>query len=109
MAWLVHEDKVLASLDVANTRSERRRGLLGQDSFDGALLIRPARSVHTFGMRFALDVAIVDEEGTVVALFAMKQRRVSRPRRRGVAIVEASAGSFERWGLRVGDTLVFRE
>ncbi len=108
MAWLVHDDKVLASLDIANTRSERRRGLMGRDTFDGAMLFKPARSVHTFGMRFSIDVAVLDPDGTVIALLTMKPRRVSCPRRGGVAVVEASAGSFERWGLHVGDSLEFR-
>ncbi|MEZ5280613.1 MAG: DUF192 domain-containing protein [Acidimicrobiales bacterium] len=108
MAWLVRDDKVLASLDVASTRAQRRRGLLGRDSFDGALLIRPARSVHTFGMRFTIDVAVIDPEGVVLATLCMKPRRVSRPRRGGVAVIEAQHGSFERWGLKVGDRLEIR-
>lgn len=108
MAWLVRDDKVLASLDVASTRAQRRRGLLGRTSFDGALLIRPARSVHTFGMRFTIDVAVIDSDGVVLAVLCMKPRRLSRPRRGGVAVIEAQCGSFERWGLTVGDRVEIR-
>ena len=57
MAWLVRGGEVLASLEVADTRAMCRKGLLGRDGIDGALLLVPARSVHTLGMRFDIDVA----------------------------------------------------
>jgi uncharacterized membrane protein (UPF0127 family) len=34
--------------------------------------------------------------------------RIGLPRRGGRAVIEAEAGAFERWGLRVGDTLELR-
>ncbi|MFQ5557215.1 MAG: DUF192 domain-containing protein, partial [Acidimicrobiales bacterium] len=60
MPWLVAGDHVIASLEIAESRRARRRGLLGRDGIDGALLLCPARSVHTFGMRFPIDVAHCD-------------------------------------------------
>ena len=109
MAWLLREGEVLAALEVASARKERRRGLLGRDAFEGALLLEPARSVHTFGMRFPLDVAFCDAELTVLAVRCMKRSRVSRPRLHASRVIEASAGAFERWGLRVGDRLEVRQ
>jgi uncharacterized membrane protein (UPF0127 family) len=105
VAWLLRDGEVLAALEIASTRRERRRGLLGRDGFEGALLLKPARSVHTVGMRFSLDVAFCDRELAVVAVCCMKRRRVSRPRLRASCVIEASAGAFDRWGLRVGDRL----
>jgi uncharacterized membrane protein (UPF0127 family) len=72
-------------------------------------LLRPARSVHTVGMRFTIDVAFCDRELTVVAVRCMKRGRMSRPRRRAKCVIEASGGAFERWGLQVGDHLEVRE
>ena len=60
MAWLVRDDKVLGSLEVAEGTAARVRGLLGRDGLDGALLLPHTRSVHSFGMRFAIDVAFLD-------------------------------------------------
>ena len=57
MPWLLRDDKVLASLEVADSRSARRRGLLGRDGFEGVLLFEGTRSVHSVGMRFPIDVA----------------------------------------------------
>ena len=60
MASLVRDGTVLASAEVATTRRARRRGLLGRDGVDGAFVLRPCRQVHTFGMRFPIDVAWCD-------------------------------------------------
>lgn len=49
---------------------------LDRDRVGPGLLIPRCRSVHTFGMRFALDVYFLDGEGTVVSV-----RRGIRPRR----------------------------
>jgi len=72
--WLVRDGQVLASLLVPRTRRERGRGLLGRDGVEEAMLIQPARSVHTLGMRFDIDVALLDDEHRVVKVFMMKRR-----------------------------------
>ena len=96
----------MASLEMADTPGRRMRGLLGRSSCDGALLLRPARSVHTVGMRFDLDIAHLDAEMRVVRTVRMVPQRFGRPVRGARAVLEAEAGSFERWGRAVGDELV---
>ncbi len=108
-AWLLRNGEVLAALEVADTFRERTRGLLGREGIDGALLLRPARSVHSFGMRFALDVAFCDADMVVVRVLGLEPERLARPCLRSRCIVEARAGAFERWHLRVGDQLEVRE
>ncbi|HVM02582.1 MAG TPA: DUF192 domain-containing protein [Acidimicrobiales bacterium] len=105
MAWLLRGGEVLAALEVADGFAGRSRGLLGRDGIEGAILIKPARSVHTVGMRFPIDVAFCDRDMTVVDAITMPRFRVSRPRLRARCVVEAEAGAFERWGLRPGDRL----
>ena len=107
-AWLVFDGTVLASLEVAASGRERMRGLLGRDSMNGALLLRPARSVHTIGMRFGIDVAFVSKDLEVLDIVAMVPNRVGRPRWRADGVVEAPAGAFSRWGVAVGDRLEIR-
>jgi hypothetical protein len=96
---------VLASLETADGRRARARGLLGRDGVDGALLLAPARSVHTVGMRFPIDVAFCDAELRVIRVATMRRHRVSRPVWRARVVIEAEAGAFARWQLQPGDQL----
>ncbi len=105
LPWLVRGDQVLASVELATGRRARARGLLGRDGIEGALLLEPARSVHTVGMRFPIDVAWLGADYDVIDIRRMVPGRISRPRLRARAVLEAQAGSFERWGLAVGDHL----
>jgi len=92
-------------IEVAATRRDRRRGLLGRDGVEGALLLTPARAVHTFGMRFHLDVAYLDRDRRVLEVRRMRRNRLGRPRLRARSVLEAEVGTFDRWGLRVGDVV----
>ena len=105
MPWLLREGEVLATLEVAESLADRAKGLLGRDGIDGALLIRPARSVHTIGMRFPIDVAFCDADLEVITTMCLERHRLCLPRVRARSVVEAEAGAFERWNLRVGDRL----
>ncbi|MDQ3680097.1 MAG: DUF192 domain-containing protein [Actinomycetota bacterium] len=105
MPWLLRDGEVLATLEVAESFEARLRGLLGHDRVEGALLLRPARSVHTFGMRFPIDVAFCDKDLTVVDVVTMRPHRLGRPRLSARCVIEAEAGAFERWRLRTGDEL----
>jgi uncharacterized protein len=98
----------VAALAVADTRAARRRGLLGRDDLDGALMIAPCRSVHTIAMRFAIDVAYVDRDGSVIATSAMRSGRVGLPRWRARSVIEAAQGSFASWNLRIGSVVALR-
>jgi uncharacterized membrane protein (UPF0127 family) len=109
VAWLVSDARVLASVEVASTSRARRRGLLGRDGVDGAVVLRPCRWVHTIGMRFPLDVAYVDGDGAVVRVARMPRHRMSRPVWKAAWVIEAEAGAFERWGLRLGDVVELRD
>ena len=108
MPWLVHDDKVLATLEVADSARGRARGLLGRDGVEGAILLAPARSIHTVRMRFAIDVAYLDSDHRVLRIVTMQPNRLGMPVMKARSVIEAEAGSFERWGLRVGDRVEIR-
>ncbi len=105
MAWLLRDGEVLAALEVADSFNARLRGLLGRDGVDGALLIHKAKSVHTMGMRFPIDVAFCSEDMVVLSTLCLRRHRVCRPRLKASCVIEAEAGAFERWRLRPGDQL----
>jgi len=108
MTWLLRDGDVLAAADVADGLGARTRGLLGRTGYSGAMVLPRTRSVHTVGMRFAIDVAFCDRDLVVLDTVRMSPMRLARPRRRGRTVVEAEAGAFERWGLRPGDRLELR-
>lgn len=89
-------------LEIATSYRARTRGLLGRDGIKGALLLTPAGSVHTFRMRFAIDVAYLDRHMTVLAVRTMAPGRLGLPRLRARHVLEAEAGAMARWGLRPG-------
>jgi hypothetical protein len=54
---------------LADTPRRRLRGLLGHRTPPPhALLLDPCRSVHTFGMRFALDLHWLDADGALLRI-----------------------------------------
>lgn len=89
-------------LRVAASYRARTRGLLGVDGVEGALLITPCGGVHTFRMRFTIDVAYLDRAFNVLAVRTMKPGRLGLPRPRARHVLEAEAGAMGRWGLRPG-------
>lgn len=94
--------QVEVELEVAASYRARTRGLLGRDGVKGALLLTPAGSVHTFRMRFPIDVAFLDRRFRVIAMTTMAPNRLGLPRLRSRHVLEAEAGAMADWGLRVG-------
>lgn len=94
---------------MASDRVSRRRGLLHRDGLEGALVIPTCRWVHTIGMRFPIDVAFLDDAGTVVKTVRMGRHRLGLPVRGATWVIEAQAGAFERWRVGVGDVVEVRD
>ncbi|MFJ1972146.1 DUF192 domain-containing protein [Streptomyces sp. NPDC087903] len=101
---VVHGEEVdvTVPLEIAGSYRARTKGLLGRSSVDGAILLSPAGSVHTFRMRMPIDVAYLDRHLKVIAVRTMKPGRLGLPRLRSRHVLEAEAGAMARWGVRVG-------
>jgi hypothetical protein len=107
--WLLRDGAVIAAAELADGWRDRIKGLLGRDGYDGAMLFPRTRSIHTWFMHFALDVAMLDRDMKVVSVQRVERWRACMPKKGGRSVLEAQAGSFERWGLAVGDCVEFRE
>jgi uncharacterized protein len=106
--WLLRDGEVLAAAEVAKSIGQRTKGLLGQNGYEGAMVLPHTSSVHSFGMRFAIDVAFLNRKLVVVDVTELRPWRIALPRIRARSVLEAQAGAFARWGLKVGDELELR-
>jgi uncharacterized membrane protein (UPF0127 family) len=90
----------------------RGRGLMGRPSLDpgAGLLIDPCSSIHSFFMRFPIDVVFIGRDGRVVGLrAAMPPGRPYAGAWRARAVIELPAGVIAATGTQVGDTLVMHD
>jgi uncharacterized protein len=96
---------------VADRIFSRMRGLLGRRELAAGegLLIRPAPSIHTFFMRFAIDAIFLSRDGEVLKVAPDVKPWRMRSCRRAYAVLELPAGQEARHGLAVGHRLEFSE
>jgi uncharacterized protein len=87
--------------------TSRRKGLLGRDSLaDGAaMIIAPSNAIHTFGMRFPIDVVFVRRNGAVVKIRERVLPWRASMAHMAYAVIELPAGSVARAQLKVGDVV----
>lgn len=94
---------------IASTPFFRMKGLLGRKTLnDGeALVIRPCNSIHTFFMRFAIDVLFLDRQNKVIAMLNnVLPWRVSPVYWRGYSVVELPSGVIKKSETAVGDEII---
>lgn len=106
--WLLRDGEVLAAAEIAASARERARGVRGRAQLVGVIVLMPCRQVHSFGVRFPLDVAFCARDGTVLRTITLEPRRISAPRLRARFAVEAPAGAFARWKVEPGQVLEVR-
>lgn len=85
----------------------RMVGLLGRATLplDEGLLLSPAWSIHTWAMRFPIDVVFIDRDDRILRIVeAMAPWRLVSERR-AHAVVELAAGRARALGLMVGERL----
>lgn len=104
----LHRDwQWLGDVEIADGVLSRARGLLGRRTLDGdrALLLSPCAAIHTFGMRFAIDVLFLNGDGVIVSLAArLPPWRWARGQGASVTI-EWAAGAIDRYDFARGQRL----
>jgi uncharacterized protein len=93
--------------EIADTSAKRCRGLLGRDHLPHgqALWIVPCEGVHTWAMKFPIDILYLDRKNRV-----RKVRKVMKPWRLSLcllahSVLELPAGIIEQTGTQPGDQL----
>lgn len=100
---------VVEHIQVAESFTARFVGLLGQRELpcDAGLLIRPGGSVHTLGMRFAIDVLFLDRRMRILKIAStLRPGRIAFAPRGTRNVLEIMAGRAALLELRIGMRLV---
>jgi uncharacterized membrane protein (UPF0127 family) len=95
---------------IADTSLTRLMGLAGRRRLDSGcgLLIRPSSGIHTFGMRFSIDVVALNKSLQVLKLWhRLAPWRVTSINLKTHSVLELPAGQISNCQIEVGDQLEF--
>jgi uncharacterized membrane protein (UPF0127 family) len=92
---------------VADSPWARMRGLLGRGGLESGegLFLKPAPSIHTFFMRFPIDVVFVGRDGEVLKVVPRLKPWRTAAARGAKAVLELGANEADRRGIRAGTRL----
>ena len=95
------------AIELAQTSAERNKGLLGRHGLEsgGGLWIIPTEAVHTFWMKFAIDLVFLDRKRRVTKVVPrLKPYRLAGSWR-AYSVIELPAGVAELTGTEPGDQI----
>jgi len=99
---------LVGNLMVADSIFTRMKGLIGKTSLasGSGLLLKPCKAVHTFGMRFAIDIVFLDKGNRVIKIIeALKPNRMTTVYSSASTVLELAGGSAAEAHLSKGDYL----
>ena len=102
------ETLIGSEIEVASTQRTRLVGLLGRPALreEEGLWIRPSSGVHTFGMSFPIDVIGLDSDYKILKMWdTLRPQRLTKLYWKMQSVLELPAGTIQRTGACVGDTL----
>jgi len=101
--------KVVAGRVLTAFDSEsRRKGLLAHASLppSTAMIIAPTNAIHTFFMKFPIDIAFVAKSGRILKIRSSVPAWRMTASFRAFAVLELAAGSLDSSDTKVGDQLI---
>lgn len=111
MKVIYKEKEILNNVKYADTFSLRTMGLMFKDSMgemDG-LVLKPCNSIHTFFMKFSIDVVFLNSKNKVIKIFReLPPWRITRVYFSATKVLEMEAGKLSS-DLSEGETLEFRD
>jgi hypothetical protein len=96
----------IAVAEVADTSISRMIGLLGRAGLEAGtgMVLKPCNMIHTWFMRFPIDVLFVSDDGMIVrAIEALRPFRMAWGGRRASQTIELPVGTLARAGVRSGE------
>jgi uncharacterized membrane protein (UPF0127 family) len=96
------------NIECADTSVRRLIGLLGRRALIAGegIWIQPSSGVHTFGMKFAIDVVGLDREMRIVKLWRqVKPQRMTALSTKISSVLELASGEIDAHSLEIGQRL----
>lgn len=108
-ALIIRNKKIITdNAEIADSFFSRFRGLMFRKSVedDYALHIKPCNQIHTFSMRFAIDVIYLSKDGTVVEIHEnVKPNKICKAVKNAESVIEINASMSSKLGIFKGDVL----
>lgn len=100
-----HQLKVV----VFDTFFKRFRGLMGKSDLppETWFLLKPCNSIHTMGMKVAIDVLFIDQDGLVLSLKSSVKPLKMLSHKQAYATLEAAEGTLHQQKIKVGDRVTW--
>ena len=99
---------IIQNAEIADSFFSRFKGLMFKKSIaeDYALHIKPCNQIHTFNMRFSIDVIYLSETGKVIRIDEnVKSNRVCKTVKGAKSVIETNCLSASKFGIIEGDIL----
>ena len=95
---------------VANTYFKRLKGLMFTKELpdQSALHIVPCNEIHTFNMKYSIDVLYLDRNNNILHIEEeMQPGKIGKRVKNAVSVVELPSGKVKRVGVKIGQAVVF--
>jgi uncharacterized protein len=109
---VTRETIIAERVEVAGTSETRRRGLLGRTALEAGtgLWLVPCEWVHMFGMKFPIDVVVLDKKDVVVGVQeALRPGRIGKLFWRAHSTLELPVGTIRASGTAKGDRIAWED
>ena len=102
---IIYKSKVLCKAYVANTFIKRLSGYMFQNEpYYNALIIAPCSSIHTFFMRFNLDVLFIDKNlRVIIKVNSLRPGKIIMPVKDSLFVIESREGILKN--IKVNDRI----
>ncbi len=100
--------EIVREVELANSFFKRFKGLMFRQSMplDYGLLLSPCKAIHTFSMRFPIDVVYLDADSKIIHIEkSMQPNKVGKTIKSAASVLELNSGMAEKFDLKADDTL----
>lgn len=101
---------IASNVKIAESFLKRLVGLLTHKKLNSGegLLISHCKQVHTFGMRFRIDVIFLSETGEIIYVENdMRSGNISKYIKKAYQVLELKSGAVQEYNIKSGDIIIF--